>query len=86
VDQPLAYYKRDSGGNIQREYRWTKRWRNSLEPIAGDPGLERALFGVHEWRASEALEVVKGRRSSSKAIRTYASQSIVLYNKQRWTS
>ena len=61
VDQPLAYYKRDSGGNIQREYPMDKALAHIFGSDRGDPGLERALFGVQSGALPEALEVVKGK-------------------------
>jgi cell division protein FtsI/penicillin-binding protein 2 len=62
VDQPLAYYKRDSSGNIQREYPMDKAFAHIFGSDRGDPGLERALFGVQSGALPEALEVVKGKQ------------------------
>src|SRR5215203_5459286 len=61
VDQPLAYYKRDSSGNIRREYPMDKALAHIFGSDRGDPGLERALFGVQSGVLPEAFEVVKGR-------------------------
>src|SRR5215212_1530621 len=61
VDQPLAYYKRDSSGNIRREYPMDKALAHIFGSDRGDPGLERALFGVESGVLPEAFEVVKGR-------------------------
>src|SRR5215211_5137167 len=61
VDQPLAYYKRDSSGNIKREYPMDKALAHIFGSDRGDPGLERALFGVESGVLPEALEVVKGK-------------------------
>jgi peptidoglycan glycosyltransferase len=61
VDQPLAFYKRDSSGNIKREYPLDKAMAHIFGSDRGDPGLERALFGVESGVLPEALEVVKGR-------------------------
>jgi cell division protein FtsI/penicillin-binding protein 2 len=61
VDQPLAYYKRDSSGNIKREYPLDKAMAQLFGSDRGDPGLERALFGVQSGVMPEALEVVKGK-------------------------
>ena len=60
VDQPLAYYKRDSSGNIRREYPMDKALAHLFGSDRGDPGLERALFGVQSGALPEALEVVEG--------------------------
>src|SRR6476661_6106156 len=61
VDQPLAYYKRDSSGKIQREYPMDKAMAHIFGSDRGDPGLERALFGVQSGALPEALEVVRGQ-------------------------
>ena len=60
VDQPLAYYKRDSSGNIKREYPMDKAFAHLFGSDRGDPGLERALFGVQSGALPEALQVVQG--------------------------
>lgn len=61
VDQPLAYYKRDSSGNIRREYPLDKALAHLFGTDRGDPGLERALFGVQSGALPEALDVVRGQ-------------------------
>jgi peptidoglycan glycosyltransferase len=61
VDQPLAYYKRDSSGDIKREYPMDKALAHLFGSDRGDPGLERALFGVQSGALPEVLEVVKGK-------------------------
>ncbi|HVF22054.1 MAG TPA: penicillin-binding transpeptidase domain-containing protein [Pyrinomonadaceae bacterium] len=60
LDQPLAYYKRDSSGDIQREYPMDKALAHLFGSDRGDPGLERALFGVQSGALPEALAVVRG--------------------------
>ena len=62
VDQPLAYYKRDTSGNIRREYPMDKAFAHLFGSDRGDPGLERALFGVQSGALPEAYEVVKGQQ------------------------
>jgi cell division protein FtsI/penicillin-binding protein 2 len=61
LDQPLAYYKRDSSGNIRREYPMDKALAHIFGSDRGDPGLERALFGVQSGALPEALEIVQGK-------------------------
>src|SRR5678815_3455457 len=61
VDQPLAYYRRDSSGAIRREYPMDKALAHIFGSDRGDPGLERALFGVESGVLPEALEVVRGK-------------------------
>jgi peptidoglycan glycosyltransferase len=60
IDQPLAYYKRDSAGQIRREYPMDKALAHLFGSDRGDPGLERALFGVQSGALPEALAVVRG--------------------------
>jgi len=61
LDQPLAYYKRNASGEIRREYPMDKALSHVFGSDRGDPGLERALFGVQSGALPEAWEVVKGR-------------------------
>jgi penicillin-binding protein A len=61
LDQPLAYYRRDSTGEIRREYPMDKAMAHIFGSDRGDPGLERALFGVQSGALPEALDIVKGR-------------------------
>src|SRR5689334_12645793 len=61
LDQPLAYYKRESSGDIRREYPLDKALSHLFGSDLGDPGLERALFGVQSGALPEALEVVRGQ-------------------------
>ena len=60
LDQPLAYYKRDSTGDIRREYPMDKALAHLFGSDRGDPGLERALFGLQSGAMPEALAVVRG--------------------------
>jgi cell division protein FtsI/penicillin-binding protein 2 len=61
LDQPLAYYKRDSNGDIRREYPLDKALAHIFGSDRGDPGLERALFGVQSGALPEALDIVRGK-------------------------
>lgn len=61
LDQPLAYYKRDSNGDIRREYPLDKALAHIFGSDRGDPGLERALFGVQSGALREALDIVRGK-------------------------
>lgn len=66
IDQPLAYYKRDSTGDIQREYPMDKAMAHLFGTDRGDPGLERALFGAQSGALPEALAVVRGEANPFK--------------------
>ena len=46
LENALALYKRDASGNITREYPMDKQLAHIFGSDRGDPGLERALFGV----------------------------------------
>jgi cell division protein FtsI/penicillin-binding protein 2 len=61
LDQPLAYYKRNASGEIRREYPMDKALSHLFGSDRGDPGLERALFGVQSGALPEAWEVVRGQ-------------------------
>ncbi|HSS19295.1 MAG TPA: penicillin-binding transpeptidase domain-containing protein [Pyrinomonadaceae bacterium] len=61
LDNALALYRRDASGNIYRQYPMDKAMAHIFGSDRGDPGLERALFGVQSGALPEALEVVKGK-------------------------
>jgi penicillin-binding protein A len=61
LENALALYKRDASGNITREYPMDKQMAHIFGSDRGDPGLERALFGVQSGALPEALDVVRGK-------------------------
>ena len=61
LENALALYRRDSSGDIYRDYPMDKAMAHIFGSDRGDPGLERALFGVQSGALPEAWEVVKGR-------------------------
>jgi len=61
LENALALYRRDSSGNITREYPMDMPMAQLFGSDRGDPGLERALFGVQSGALPEALEVVRGQ-------------------------
>jgi penicillin-binding protein A len=61
LENGLALYRRDSSGNIYRDYPMDKAMAHIFGSDRGDPGLERALFGIQSGALPEALEVVKGK-------------------------
>jgi len=61
LESALALYRRDSSGNIYRDYPMDKAMAHLFGTDLGDPGLERALFGVQSGALPEALEVVRGK-------------------------
>ncbi len=60
LDRALALYRRDSNGNITRHYPMDKAMAHIFGSERGDPGLERALFGLESGALPEALQVVRG--------------------------
>src|SRR5678815_3882111 len=66
LDQPLAYYKRDSTGEIHREYPMDKAMAHLFGSDRGDPGLERALFGTQSGALPEAWDIVRRRNQDFK--------------------
>jgi peptidoglycan glycosyltransferase len=63
LERALALYRRDSSGNITREYPMDQAMAHLLGSDRGDPGLERALFGVQSGALPEALDVVRGKNA-----------------------
>jgi peptidoglycan glycosyltransferase len=61
LENALALYRRDASGNIYRDYPLDKPMAHIFGSDRGDPGLERALFGVQSGALPEALEVVRGK-------------------------
>jgi penicillin-binding protein A len=66
LDKALAYYRRDESGNIRREYPMDKALAHLFGTDRGDPGLERALFGVESGALPEALGVVRNKTALNK--------------------
>ena len=66
LDKALAYYRRDSEGNISREYPMDKAMAHIFGSDRGDPGLERALFGAQSGALPESLDVVEGKTIQNK--------------------
>jgi hypothetical protein len=67
LDRALAYYRRDSSGNIDREYPMDKAFAHIFGSDRGDPGIERALFGIQSGSIPEALDIAKGASISKNA-------------------
>ncbi len=68
LDRALAYYKK-SGEGIDRMYPLDKEMAHLFGSDLGDPGLERALFGIQSSVVPEALEVVQGKRVTQEAVK-----------------
>lgn len=68
LDRALAYYKKN-GDQIERMYPMDKEMAHLFGSDLGDPGLERALFGIQSSVVPEAVEVVEGKRVTQEAVR-----------------
>src|ERR1043165_3213577 len=61
LDRALALYRRAPNGQIVRDYPLDTEVSQLLGSDRGDPGLERALFGIQTHAGPEALDVVEGK-------------------------
>ncbi len=69
LDKAIALYHRDASGNIVREYPMDTAFAHLLGSDLGDPGLERALFGIESGSVPDALQVVEGASVTQRANR-----------------
>jgi peptidoglycan glycosyltransferase len=61
LDRVLALYRRGPDGSIIREYTLDREFAQLFGTDRGDPGLERALFGIESGAAPEAVDVLMER-------------------------
>jgi cell division protein FtsI/penicillin-binding protein 2 len=64
--RPLAYYKKDSNGDIVRQYPMDSQLAHIFGSDRGDPGLERALFGTESGAVPEVWQILKGQTVEQK--------------------
>ena len=64
--RPLAYYKKDSNGDIVRQYPMDSQLAHIFGSDRGDPGLERALFGTESGAVPEVWQILKGQSVEQK--------------------
>src|ERR1700704_766657 len=69
--RPLAYYKKDADGNIQREYPMDSALAHIFGSDRGEPGLERAMFGTESGAVPEVWQIIKGQTVSQRLNRDY---------------
>jgi hypothetical protein len=62
----LAYYKKDSNGDIVRQYPMDSQLAHIFGSDRGDPGLERALFGTESGAVPEVWQILKGQSVEQK--------------------
>lgn len=67
LDRALASYRRESDGDITRQYAMDKAMAHIFGSDRGDPGLERALFAIQNEALPEALQVVRGQTVEQKS-------------------
>jgi cell division protein FtsI/penicillin-binding protein 2 len=67
--RPLAYYKKDSNGDIVRQYPMDSALAHIFGSDRGDPGLERALFGTESGTVPEVWQIIKGQTVEQKGNR-----------------
>lgn len=69
--RPLAYYKKDSDGNINREYPMDSAMAHIFGSDRGDAGLERAMFGTESGAVPEVWQIVRGQTVQQKINKDY---------------
>ena len=69
--RPLAYYKKDSNGNIDREYPMDSALAHLFGSDRGEPGLERALFGAESGAVPEVWQIIRGETVEQKLNKDY---------------
>src|SRR2546423_3967591 len=70
--RPLAYYKKGSTGEIEREYPLDTALAHIFGTDRGEPGLERALFGAESGAVPEVWQIIKGQTVEQKLNKDYA--------------
>src|SRR5882724_6401112 len=70
--RPLAYYKKEGDGEIDREYPMDTALAHIFGTDRGEPGLERALFGTESGAVPEVWQIIKGQTVEQKLNKDYA--------------
>ncbi len=69
--RPLAYYKKNSNGEIVREYPMDQAFAHLFGSDRGDAGLERALFGTESGAVPEVWQIIRGETVEQKLNKDY---------------
>jgi penicillin-binding protein A len=69
--RPLAYYKKNSNGDIDREYPMDAAMAHIFGSDRGEPGLERALFGTESGAVPEVWQIIRGQTVEQRLNRDY---------------
>ena len=69
--RPLAFYRRNSDGDIDREYPMDSALAHIFGSDRGEPGLERAMFGAESGAVPEVWQIIKGQTVEQKLNKDY---------------
>jgi len=69
--RPLADYKKDSNGNIVRDYPMDSALAHIFGSERGAPGLERALFGTESTAVPEVWQIIHDQTVEQKLNKDY---------------
>ena len=69
--RPLALYKKDSAGDIVRDYPMDSALAHIFGSDRGEPGLERALFGAESGAVPEVWQIIKGQTVEQRLNKDY---------------
>src|SRR2546422_4304708 len=69
--RPLADYKKDSNGNIVRDYPMDSALAHIFGSERGTPGLERALFGTESTSVPEVWQIIHDQTVEQKLNKDY---------------
>ena len=70
--RPLAYYRKNNSGEIDREYPMDSALAHIFGTDRGEPGLERALFGTESGAVTEVWQIIKGQTVEQKLNKDYS--------------
>src|SRR5947207_5517202 len=69
--RPLAYYRKNNTGEIDREYPMDAALAHIFGSDRGEPGLERALFGTEGGVVPEVWQIIRGETVQQKLNKDY---------------
>src|SRR5215510_4238083 len=69
--RPLAYYTKDSNGDIVRQYPMDAAMAHVFGSDRGEPGLERAMFGTESGAVPEVWQIIRGETVEQKLNKDY---------------
>jgi len=69
--RPLAFYKKEADGDIQREYPMDAALAHIFGSDRGEPGLERALFGTESGAVPEVWQIIHGQTVQQRLNKDY---------------